>query len=255
MLQTSQYSRLDFMIFVLCSLKATAAFPNSSPLLNPSWGTTDHLMHLYTSTEKNSFHLQISPDGYVDGTPHQTIYSALMIKAENTGYVVITGVKSGCYLCMDIQGNIFGSHYFNQEDCVFKQRTLENGYDVYQSPKYHFLVSLGRAKQAFFPGMNPPPYSQFLSRRNEIPLIRFNTPEPHRHTRNADIDPTDPHQMLIPQRKISAVQALPQWFQSNFAHLPREPMRFNPNDVVNPDDPHSMMDARRHASPRFYITR
>ncbi|OPJ80633.1 fibroblast growth factor 23 [Patagioenas fasciata monilis] len=146
------------------------------------------------------------------------------------------------------------THYFSQEDCMFNHRTLENGYDVYQSPKHNFLVSLGRVKQAFFPGMNPPPYSQFLSRRNEIPLFRFNTPEPHRNTRSADIDPMDPHQILVPQRKISAFGSLLQQ-QADFSHMPKEPMRINQNDVVNPDDPHAMMDARRYASPRFYITR
>lgn len=148
----------------------------------------------------------------------------------------------------------FPKYYFSQEDCVFNQRTLENGYDVYQSPKHNFLVSLGRTKQVFFPGMNPPPYSQFLSRRNEIPLFRFNTPEPHRNTRSADVDPLDPHQILVPQRKVSALGSQLQ-LQMDFSHVPREPMRVNQNDVVNPDDPHAMMDARRYASPRFYITR
>ncbi|NWW98843.1 FGF23 factor, partial [Caloenas nicobarica] len=252
--QNSPYSCLGYMLLALSSLRAALAFPNSSPLLNPSWGNGDHLMHLYTDTERNSFHLQINADGYVDGAPHQTIYSALMIKSEGAGSVIITGVKSGRYLCMDMKGNIFGSHYFSQEDCMFNHRTLENGYDVYQSPKHNFLVSLGRVKQAFFPGMNPPPYSQFLSRRNEIPLFRFNTPEPHRNTRSADIDPIDPHQILVPQRKISAFGSLLQQ-QADFSHMPREPMRINQNDVVNPDDPHAMMDARRYASPRFYITR
>lgn len=32
-----------------------------------------------------------------------------MIKSEGAGSVIITGVKSGCYLCMDMKGNIFGS--------------------------------------------------------------------------------------------------------------------------------------------------
>lgn len=137
---------------------------------------------------------------------------------------------------------------------MFNHRTLENGYDVYQSPKHHFLVSLGRVKQAFSPGMNPPPYSQFLSRKNEIPLFRFNTPEPHRHTRSADVDPVDPHQILVPQRKTPVFGPLQQQ-PADFPHMPREPMRINQNDVVNPDDPHAMMEARRFPSPRFYITR
>uniref|UniRef100_A0A8D2J942 Chromosome 12 open reading frame 4 n=1 Tax=Varanus komodoensis TaxID=61221 RepID=A0A8D2J942_VARKO len=116
---------------------------------------------------------------------------AVMIKSEGAGYVVINGVKSGRYLCMDMNGNIFGSHYFSYEDCTFKHWTLENGYDVYQSPKYHYLVSLGKAKQPLFPGMNLPLYSQFLTRQNEIPLVQFNTPKPHRHTRDTNTDPCD----------------------------------------------------------------
>lgn len=32
-----------------------------------------------------------------------------MIKSEGAGSVIITGVKSGRYLCMDMKGNIFGS--------------------------------------------------------------------------------------------------------------------------------------------------
>ncbi|NXM04958.1 FGF23 factor, partial [Tyrannus savana] len=241
------------LLLVLCSLKVTSAFPNSSPLLNPSWGNGDRLMHLYTDTERSSFHLQINADGYVDGAPHQTIYSALMIRSEGAGSVIITGVKSGRYLCMDMKGNIFGSHYFSREDCVFTHRTLENGYDVYQSPKHDFLVSLGRVKQAFHPGTNPPPYSQFLSRRNEIPLFRFNTPEPHRNTRSADVDPADPHRVLVPQRKASGLGSAPQR-GAEFPHVPREPVRINQNDVVNPDDPHAMLEPRRYPSPRFHVT-
>jgi len=73
--QTGPYSCPGFALLVLCSLKAALAFPNSSPLLNPSWGNGDRLMHLYTDTERNSVHLQINAVGYVDGVPHQTIYS------------------------------------------------------------------------------------------------------------------------------------------------------------------------------------
>ncbi|XP_006891430.1 PREDICTED: fibroblast growth factor 23 [Elephantulus edwardii] len=179
-------ARLRLWVCALCSvcgMGSVRAYPNASPLLSSSWGG---LTHLYTATARNSFHLQIHKDGHVDGTPHQTIYSALMIKSEDAGFVVITGVMSRRYLCMDFKGNIFGSHHFSPENCRFRQRTLENGYDVYQSPQHHFLLSLGRAKRTFLPGVNPPPYSQFLSRRNEIPLIHFNTPRPRRHTRSAD---------------------------------------------------------------------
>lgn len=37
---------------------------------------------------------------------------ALMIRSEDAGFVVITGVMSRRYLCMDLRGNIFGSVSF-----------------------------------------------------------------------------------------------------------------------------------------------
>ncbi|XP_056655111.1 fibroblast growth factor 23 [Monodelphis domestica] len=192
---------LQLLFCALCSLRVIQAFPNASPLLSLNWGG---LTHLYTATARNSYHLQIHKDGHVDGTPHQTIYSALMIRSEDAGLVIITGVMSRRYLCMDIRGNIFGSHFFNPDNCKFKHRTLENGYDIYHSPQNNFLISLGKAKRAFLPGMNPPPYSQFLSRKNEIPIIHFNTPEPHRHTRSAENSPDlDPMNVLKPRPRMT----------------------------------------------------
>ncbi|MXQ92538.1 hypothetical protein E5288_WYG000973 [Bos mutus] len=189
----------------VCTLSCVVqAYPNSSPLLGSSWGG---LTHLYTATARNSYHLQIHGDGHVDGSPQQTVYSALMIRSEDAGFVVITGVMSRRYLCMDFTGNIFGSHHFNPESCRFRQRTLENGYDVYHSPQHRFLVSLGRAKRAFLPGTNPPPYAQFLSRRNEIPLPHFAaTARPRRHTRSAH-DGGDPLSVLKPRARATPVPA------------------------------------------------
>ncbi|XP_004717705.1 fibroblast growth factor 23 [Echinops telfairi] len=201
-------AHLRLWVCALCSVSAmyhVRAYPNASPLLGTSWAG---LTHLYTATARNSFHLQIHKDGHVDGTPHQTIYSALMIRSEDSGFVVITGVMSRRYLCMDFRGNIFGSHYFTADSCRFRQRTLENGYDVYHSPQHHFLISLGRAKRVFLPGMNPPPYSQFLSRRNEIPLIHFNTPRPRRHTRSAEEEvEQDPLNVLKPRPRMTPAPA------------------------------------------------
>ncbi|XP_004459090.1 fibroblast growth factor 23 [Dasypus novemcinctus] len=198
-------ARLRLLVCALGSVCLPRAHPDASPLLGSGWGG---LTHLYTATARNSYHLQIHKDGHVDGTPQQTIYSALMISSEDAGFVVITGVMSRRYLCMDFRGNIFGSHDFTPDSCRFRQRTLENGYDVYHSPQHHFLVSLGRAKRAFQPGSNPPPYSQFLSRRNEIPLMRFSTPRPRRHTRSAQdhADP-DPLRVLKPRLRLTPAPA------------------------------------------------
>lgn len=100
-------------------------------------------------------------------------------------------------------------HHFSPESCRFSQQTLENGYDVYHSPQHRFLVSLGRAKRAFLPGTNPPPYSQFLSRRNEIPLFHFHTPAPRRHTRSAEDDNSaaDPLVVLKPRPRLAPTPA------------------------------------------------
>ncbi|XP_021563534.1 fibroblast growth factor 23 [Carlito syrichta] len=102
-------ARLRLWVCALCSVccgGVVGASPNDSPLLGSSWSG---LTHLYTATARNSYHLQIHKDGHVDGTPQQTIYSALMITSEDAGFVVITGVMSRRYLCMDFRGNIFGS--------------------------------------------------------------------------------------------------------------------------------------------------
>ncbi|XP_014403819.1 PREDICTED: fibroblast growth factor 23 [Myotis brandtii] len=102
-------ARLGLLVCVLALRCVVRAYPNVSPLLGSSWGG---LTHLYTASARNSYHLQIHKDGHVDGTPHQTIYSALMIRSEDAGFVVITGVMSRRYLCMDFRGNIFGSVSF-----------------------------------------------------------------------------------------------------------------------------------------------
>nr|XP_044995735.1 fibroblast growth factor 23 [Jaculus jaculus] len=199
-------AHLRFLIGALCSaysVSLATAYPDASPLLGTSWGG---LTHLYTATARNSYHLQIHRDGRVDGTPQQTIYSALMIRSEESGFVVITGAMSRRFLCMDLRGNIFGSHHFTPENCRFLQRTLENGYDVYVSPQHHFLVSLGRAKRPFVPGSNPPPFSQFLSRRNEVPLLHLHTPRPRRHTRSAEDEP-DPLHVLKPRPRATPAPA------------------------------------------------
>ncbi|XP_010843508.1 PREDICTED: fibroblast growth factor 23 [Bison bison bison] len=91
----------------VCTLSCVVqAYPNSSPLLGSSWGG---LTHLYTATARNSYHLQIHGDG-------SSLNSALMIRSEDAGFVVITGVMSRRYLCMDFTGNIFGSELPSAED-------------------------------------------------------------------------------------------------------------------------------------------
>ncbi|XP_028816740.1 putative fibroblast growth factor 1 [Denticeps clupeoides] len=94
-------------------------------------------------------HLQILPDGVVggtrgDGDPH----SVLRIKAVRTGLVVIEGIQSGLYLCMDAAGKLYGSPAVLDE-CYFLEKLEENHYNTYMSQKYKWYVGLkknGRPK-------------------------------------------------------------------------------------------------------------
>ncbi|XP_072256475.1 fibroblast growth factor 23 [Pyxicephalus adspersus] len=250
MSSTRSGSRLGLFIFALFGLKVSLAFPNSSPVISSGWGNPDRLMHLYTATEWNSFHLQINHDGRIDGSPHQTIYSALMIKSESAGKVIITGVKSGRYLCMDRFGNVFGSHYFSYDDCVFKHETLENRHDVYHSPTHNYLLSLRKPKQFFRPGMDLPPYSQFLSMENKIPITRFITPEPVRHTRSTDLFP-DPFN-IGREKKTTLNYPTPKNAQDVIPYYNQEPVRHN-NQKVDPDDPLGVINPRKeHPRQPYY---
>ncbi|KAM8971868.1 fibroblast growth factor 23 [Pelodytes ibericus] len=236
MSKTSQCHRLALgltALAIVTHFKVTLAYQSSSPIINAGWGTPDRLMHLYTASDWNSFHLQINHDGHVDGSPHQTIYSALMIKSESAGKVIITGVKSGRHLCMDRSGNVFGSHFFSYDDCIFKHETLENRHDVYHSPKHNYLISLRRPKHVFRPGMDVPPYSQFLSMENQIPITRFITPEPViRHTRSAD-DPEN----IMRELKKNIYSSSPKNVQEVLSSAPQEPIRRNHNEKEDPEDP------------------
>lgn len=44
-------------------------------LAYPAWSNSDDLVHLYTSSSRKSLHLQIHPDGRVDGSPDPTVDS------------------------------------------------------------------------------------------------------------------------------------------------------------------------------------
>uniref|UniRef100_A0AAY4EDJ9 Fibroblast growth factor n=1 Tax=Denticeps clupeoides TaxID=299321 RepID=A0AAY4EDJ9_9TELE len=72
----------------------------------------------------------------------------LRIKAVRTGLVVIEGIQSGLYLCMDAAGKLYGSPAVLDE-CYFLEKLEENHYNTYMSQKYKWYVGLkknGRPK-------------------------------------------------------------------------------------------------------------
>ncbi|XP_032077769.1 fibroblast growth factor 23-like [Thamnophis elegans] len=118
----------------------------------PNWSEPDELVHLYTSSSMLSVFLEIRPDGRVGRSESQTV--------DMVGY--------GRYIPSS----------FSDQDCVFKHTLFETNYDIYESVGHKFLVSLGSRKRALIPNRGLPRFSQFLQRRNQIPLSDFYTAQP-----------------------------------------------------------------------------
>ncbi|XP_021460052.2 fibroblast growth factor 3 [Oncorhynchus mykiss] len=88
---------------------------------------------LYCATK---YHLQIHPNGRIDGTLEENNpFSILEIAAVDVGVVVIKGLFSDRYLAMNEKGGLYASAAFNQE-CEFMERIHELGYNTYASRNY-----------------------------------------------------------------------------------------------------------------------
>ncbi|KAH0625761.1 hypothetical protein JD844_033981, partial [Phrynosoma platyrhinos] len=59
------------------------------------------------------------------------------IRSVNVGTVVVRSVHSGLYLAMDRKGRIYGTKAYDQ-NCKFKERIEENGYNTYASFLWHY---------------------------------------------------------------------------------------------------------------------
>ncbi|XP_073196583.1 fibroblast growth factor 5 isoform X2 [Lepidochelys kempii] len=81
------------------------------------------------------FHLQIHPDGKVNGSHEANLLSILEIFAVSQGIVGIRGVFSNKFLAMSKKGKLHASAKFT-EDCKFRERFQENSYNTYASAVY-----------------------------------------------------------------------------------------------------------------------
>ncbi|XP_051889626.1 fibroblast growth factor 23-like [Pristis pectinata] len=159
----------------------------SGAQLERDWGQQIRFKHLYM--EGNSRHLQINPDGHIDSSNTQNFYTLLEIKAVEHGQVVIRGVKTGRYLCMDTKGSIFGSTTYREDDCNFNEVQLETFYNVYHSPRHKTVLTLSVEKRPYIPNAELPPLSMFLPRENELPPTAHSRRNPERGAN--DTDPFD----------------------------------------------------------------
>ncbi|KAM3918143.1 fibroblast growth factor 4 [Leptodactylus fuscus] len=81
------------------------------------------------------FHIQVLPDGRINGMHNENRYSLLEISPVEVGVVSLYGVKSGLFVAMNEKGKLFGSRHFTDE-CKFKETLLPNNYNAYESRRY-----------------------------------------------------------------------------------------------------------------------
>ncbi|KAM4721406.1 fibroblast growth factor 4 [Rhinophrynus dorsalis] len=81
------------------------------------------------------FHIQVLPDGRINGMHNENRYSLLEISPVEVGVVSLYGVKSGLFVAMNAKGKLYGSRHFNEE-CKFKETLLPNNYNAYESMRY-----------------------------------------------------------------------------------------------------------------------
>ncbi|XP_034149120.1 putative fibroblast growth factor 1 isoform X2 [Esox lucius] len=100
------------------------------PTIRPDY---THLRRLYCMN--GGHHLQILPDGTVQGGRDENKYDVLKVKAGGIGVVAIKSHEMGHYLAMNKEGHLYGSKNFTDE-CYFLEKMEENHYNTYRSQKY-----------------------------------------------------------------------------------------------------------------------
>ncbi|KAL4623274.1 fibroblast growth factor 5 [Arapaima gigas] len=122
------------------------------------------------------FHLQIHPDGRVNGTHAPNQFSVLELFAISQGVVGIRGVFSERFLAMNKRGRLHATERFT-DDCKFRERFQENSYNTYASVTHRnrrtgreWFVALNKRGKAKM-GSSPRVKSQHVSTHF---LPRFN---------------------------------------------------------------------------------
>lgn len=169
------------VFFSACWIRVALA--DFGPHLVNDWGQSVRLRHLYAV--RPGLHLQISKDGKVGGSHVQSSHSLMEIRTIDPGCVVIKGVASSLFLCMEANGKLYGSHIYIKEDCSFFEQIMPDGYNIYISGKHGTLMSLGSGKNRRQNAL-----SQFLPLLNTLPqeASEYNARKVH--------SPVDPEQEL-----------------------------------------------------------
>ncbi|XP_061613787.1 fibroblast growth factor 19 isoform X2 [Phyllopteryx taeniolatus] len=110
-----------------------------------SWSETVRFRHLYAA--RAGVHLLIREDGQILGSADQTLYSLLEIRPVDPGCIVIKGIETAQFLCMEVDGRLYSSPIYSRDDCTFREQILPDGYSVYISVRHGVLLSLGNHRR------------------------------------------------------------------------------------------------------------
>ncbi|XP_032005042.1 fibroblast growth factor 5 isoform X1 [Hylobates moloch] len=162
------------------------------------------------------FHLQIYPDGKVNGSHEANMLSILEIFAVSQGIVGIRGVFSNKFLAMSKKGKLHASAKFT-DDCKFRERFQENSYNTYASAIhrtektgrewYVALNKRGKAKRGCSPRVKPQHIStHFLPRfkKSEQPELSFTVTVPEKKKPPSPIKPKVP--LSTPRKNTNSVK-------------------------------------------------
>ncbi|OCU00364.1 hypothetical protein XELAEV_18006138mg [Xenopus laevis] len=162
------------------------------------------------------FHLQIHPDGKVNGSHEANQLSILEIFAVSQGIVGIRGVFSNTFLAMSKKGKLHATPTFSEE-CKFLERYQENSYNTYASATYRtektgrmWYVALnkrGKAKRGCSPTVKPQHIStHFLPRikQQEPPELSFTVTVPEK--KKTVVSPTKTKTVSASKKNSSPVR-------------------------------------------------
>ncbi|XP_029284245.1 fibroblast growth factor 19 [Cottoperca gobio] len=162
---TVSVTNMLFAVGVVCM-----PLSDQGPHIAHNWGQSVRLRHLYAA--RPGMHLLISGDGQIHGSAHQTPYSLLEIRPVDPGCVVIKGVATAQFLCIEGDGRLYSSHTYSRDDCTFREQILPDGYNIYVSDRHGALLSLGNPRQRLQGrDRGVPALAQFLPRINNLDQV------------------------------------------------------------------------------------
>ncbi|XP_072534780.1 fibroblast growth factor 19-like [Salminus brasiliensis] len=165
------------------SLSLPLSVHDSSPLL--AFDDQVRQRHLYAENKHRSLFLAISPNGTITGSPSQTENTKLELRAVKPGQIVIWGVTSSHYLCVNASGQVIALSVFLESDCSFNELLQPDGYTHFISAHHRLPMSL-----TFVP--HTPPYTQFLLLRSTLLIETQPQEHPEGFKAEVDLDSDDP---------------------------------------------------------------